>query len=136
LTVKQGYLTQPVDAPGPDYTNAVVSVRTGLSAMDLLRALQRVEREFKRERPVGQHNAPRTLDLDLLCFGTLRSTEPELLLPHPRMTERAFVLVPLREIVSADFRIGEQVIDQYLPTVSTQKLQRLDLEPFPDFERS
>jgi 2-amino-4-hydroxy-6-hydroxymethyldihydropteridine diphosphokinase len=90
------YRTAPVDAAGPDYLNAVVEVETRLSAPELLRELLALETKAGRERP--HRNAPRTLDLDLLLFGTSRITSPELTVPHPRMRERAFVLVPLAEI--------------------------------------
>lgn len=90
------YRTAPVEAQGPDFLNAVVAVRTGLSAPVLLAQLQRVEAEAGRDRPY--RNAPRTLDLDLLLYGEGRIASEHLTVPHPRMAERAFVLVPLAEI--------------------------------------
>lgn len=90
------YRTAPVDSSGPDYINAVAEIATTLSAPDLLEALQAIEQGAGRERPY--RNAPRTLDLDLLLFGEGRIHSPRLSLPHPRMAERAFVLVPLSEI--------------------------------------
>lgn len=95
------YGTKPVDSSGPDYTNAVIAVETRLAARDLLHRLQRIELDHGRVRPAGVHNAPRTLDLDVLTYGTLVSAEAELVLPHPRMHLRAFVLVPLTEIAPA-----------------------------------
>lgn len=92
------YRTAPVDASGPDYTNAVVRVETELPARSLWRFLARIELAFGRERPAGVYHAPRTLDLDVLLYGDTISTDPEVTLPHPRMHERAFVLVPLTEI--------------------------------------
>ena len=88
----------PVDAQGPDYCNAVAELRCELAPHELLRELQRVEQRHGRVRPSGVRNAPRTLDLDLLCFGELRLHTPELSLPHPRMHLRAFVLAPLAEL--------------------------------------
>ncbi len=90
------YRTAPVDAAGPDYVNAVVEIATTLTAPALLQRLQQLERDAGRERPY--RNAPRTLDLDLLLYGDAQLQSPTLTLPHPRMAERAFVLVPLAEI--------------------------------------
>lgn len=83
-------------APGNDYLNAVVELETSLTAPDLLSHLQQIEQEAGRERPY--RNAPRTLDLDLLLYGSARMESERLTLPHPRMMQRAFVLVPLAEI--------------------------------------
>ena len=90
------YRTAPIDSSGPDYVNAVVRISTRLTAPALLGELRRIERAAGRERP--HRNAPRTLDLDLLLFGSARIDSAELQVPHPRMDERAFVLVPLAEI--------------------------------------
>ena len=78
------------------YLNAVAELATTLTAHELLSALQSIEARFGRERDVRW--GPRTLDLDLLIFGEVVASEPELELPHPRMTERRFVLEPLAEI--------------------------------------
>lgn len=93
------YRTAPVGAGGPDYINAVVEVATTLTAPALLAALQGLEQAAGRDRPY--RNAPRTLDLDLLLYGSARISSPALTVPHPRMHERAFVLVPLAEIAPA-----------------------------------
>ncbi|MDQ6882407.1 MAG: 2-amino-4-hydroxy-6-hydroxymethyldihydropteridine diphosphokinase, partial [Pseudomonadota bacterium] len=93
------YRSAPVDAPGPDYINAVVELRTGLNAPELLRRLQQIEQEGGRTRPF--RNAPRTLDIDLLLFGSASMASERLTLPHPRMHQRAFVLLPLAEIAPA-----------------------------------
>jgi len=90
------YQSAPFQADGPDYTNAVVHLRTRLNAIDLLRAFQRIELLAGRERPY--RNAPRTMDIDLLLFGDGDIQSPALQVPHPRMRERAFVLVPLSEL--------------------------------------
>nr|CBA33105.1 2-amino-4-hydroxy-6-hydroxymethyldihydropteridinepyrophosphokinase [Curvibacter putative symbiont of Hydra magnipapillata] len=86
----------PVDSTGPDYVNAVAEISTCLSAPDLLSALQKQELQAGRERPY--RNAPRTLDLDILLYGSARIASPALTVPHPRMRERAFVLMPLAEL--------------------------------------
>jgi 2-amino-4-hydroxy-6-hydroxymethyldihydropteridine diphosphokinase len=90
------YRSAPVDAGGPDYLNAVAELTTALTAPDLLRALQALENAAGRQRPY--RNAPRTLDLDLLLYGDARIDSAQLTVPHPRMWERAFVLVPLTEL--------------------------------------
>lgn len=90
------YRSAPVDATGPDFINAVVSLSTALTAPDLLSALQQLEQQAGRQRPY--RHAPRTLDLDLLTYGEGRVHSPHLTLPHPRMHLRAFVLMPLAEI--------------------------------------
>ena len=90
------YRTAPVDAGGDDYYNAVVKVQTSFTAAQLLRICHHIEDQFGRERPF--HNAPRTLDLDLLLFGDVSIDTETLTVPHPRITERAFVLVPWLEV--------------------------------------
>lgn len=90
------YQSSPVDAQGPDFVNAVVHLKTRLNAIDLLHACQAIENRAGRERPY--RNAPRTLDIDILLFGEANIISEELILPHPRMKDRAFVLVPLNEI--------------------------------------
>ena len=90
------YRTAPVESSGPDYVNAVSEVQTTLTAPALLLALQAIEQSAGRERPY--RNAPRTLDLDLLLYGSASIDSPALTVPHPRMWTRAFVLVPLAEL--------------------------------------
>jgi 2-amino-4-hydroxy-6-hydroxymethyldihydropteridine diphosphokinase len=93
------YSTEPVGcAEQPWFVNAVVALETALEAHELLESLLAIEREFGRERSAGLVNGPRTLDLDILLFGGLEICEPGLAVPHPRLAERAFVLVPLHEI--------------------------------------
>ena len=110
------YRTAPIESNGPDYINAVAEVTTTLTAPDLLAALQAIEHGAGRERPY--RNAPRTLDLDLLLYGSANIDSPNLTVPHPRMRERAFVLVPLHEIapgqVTVEMRraVSEQVIQR------------------------
>lgn len=90
------YRTAPMQASGPDFINAVAAVATRLSAFELLTALQQMENAQGRERPYV--NAPRTLDLDILLYGDTPIHSATLQVPHPRMYQRAFVLVPLAEI--------------------------------------
>ena len=104
-------------APGGDYLNAVVELETGLVAPVLLDHLQQIEQAAGRERPY--RNAPRTLDLDLLLYGSASIDSARLTLPHPRMMQRAFVLVPLAEIAP------ELVSAEQLKAVAHQTIERL-----------
>jgi 2-amino-4-hydroxy-6-hydroxymethyldihydropteridine diphosphokinase len=90
------YETAPVGPPQPDYLNAVIEVETTLGARDLLRACLDVEAAMGRVR--AERWGPRVIDVDVLTFGDERIDEPDLVVPHPRMHERAFVLVPLLEL--------------------------------------
>ena len=95
------YLTAPVGEgePQPDYVNAVAALRTALAPGAVLRQLRAIERRHgRRRRRDERRNAPRLLDLDLLLFGRRRLSQSCLIVPHPRMHERAFVLKPLAEI--------------------------------------
>lgn len=105
------YRTAPVGYDNqPDFINAVIKVSTTLEAPDLMRTLLRIEQEFGRERPFP--NAPRELDLDLLAYDQLVLKTDLLTLPHPRMHERAFVLLPLADI-APDFLLthGQTVVE-------------------------
>jgi 2-amino-4-hydroxy-6-hydroxymethyldihydropteridine diphosphokinase len=90
------YQTKAVGPPQPDYLNGCAILQTTQPPLVLLNTLLKVEQQFGRVRQ--GRNAPRTLDLDLLLFDDIVLNEPELKIPHPRMVERAFVLVPLAEI--------------------------------------
>lgn len=85
----------------PDYVNAVACVRTSLAPLDMLDALLRLERGAGRDRTAGPQWGPRTLDLDLLLYGDRIIDVPGLRVPHPRLHERAFVIVPLHDIAPA-----------------------------------
>ena len=94
------YRTAPIDAADqPDFINAVAQLSTSLAPQSLLAALLAIESRFGRERSF--RNAPRTLDLDLLLYDAQCIAEPTLVVPHPRMHQRAFVLVPLLELAPA-----------------------------------
>ena len=118
------YGTAPVGAVGPDYLNAVAELTTVLAPLRLLHALQALELNAGRERPY--RNAPRTLDLDILCFGDEAIASPELTVPHPRMTQRAFVLRPLADL--APRRVTPAALD----AVAWQAITRLQ---GPDWAR-
>jgi 2-amino-4-hydroxy-6-hydroxymethyldihydropteridine diphosphokinase len=112
------YRSAPYEAQGPDFINAVALVQTLLSPLALLHALQSLERESGRERPYK--NAPRTLDLDLIFYGDVALSTPELTLPHPRWHERAFVLQPLAEVWP------ERVSAELLAAVQNQAISRMN----------
>jgi 2-amino-4-hydroxy-6-hydroxymethyldihydropteridine diphosphokinase len=118
LATSSLWRSAPVDASGPDYLNAVVVLQTDLAPLSLLHALQAIESSHGRQRPY--RNAPRTLDLDLLRYGDTEMDTPELILPHPRLRERAFVLRPLLEVAPER---AEWVA--CLPAVADQALERL-----------
>ena len=106
------YSTQPVGfADQPRFVNAVVELETELAPRALLDGLLAIELEFGRDRSSGIRNGPRTLDLDLLLYGEQPISEPGMEIPHPRLAERAFVLIPLAEIAPAtvDARSGHTV---------------------------
>lgn len=95
--VSSYFVTKPVGGPEqPDYLNAVCILESELPALDLLAVLQGIERSLGREREVRW--GPRTIDLDLIQYGSLLSAAAELELPHPRAHERRFVLEPWCEI--------------------------------------
>lgn len=111
------YQTAPIDSSGDDYINAVLKVSCRLPAYSLLSLLQKIEQLAGRERPY--RNAPRVLDLDLLLYGHAWFQSDRLTVPHPRMHERAFVLLPLQEIAP------ERVSDAQLAAVQGQRIMRL-----------
>jgi 2-amino-4-hydroxy-6-hydroxymethyldihydropteridine diphosphokinase len=95
------YSTAPVGFEAqPRFVNAVVELVTDLAPRELLEGLLAIELEFGRDRGAGFANGPRTLDLDILLLGDLEISGPGLEIPHPRLAERAFVLVPLCEIAA------------------------------------
>jgi len=116
--------TAPVDSSGDDYINAVAAVDTGLDPHALLAALMDIEQAHGRERPY--RNAPRTLDLDLLLVGDAVIDTPTLVVPHPRMHERAFVLAPLLEIAPDIVIPGRGRAADCLPGVADQAIIKLD----------
>lgn len=111
------YQTAPVDSSGPDYINAVAEIRTRLPAPELLAQLQTQEQAAGRQRPYI--NAPRTLDLDILLYGSAHIQSITLTVPHPRMAQRAFVLRPLAEIAP------DLVTAQALQAVNSQPIRRI-----------
>jgi 2-amino-4-hydroxy-6-hydroxymethyldihydropteridine diphosphokinase len=119
------YRTAPIDSSGDDYVNAVASLDTALDAHALLQALFAIEQAHGRERPY--RNAPRTLDLDLLLYGDqVIDDAPTLVVPHPRMHERAFVLAPLAEVAPDLVIPGRGAVRALLADVGDQGIAVLD----------
>ncbi|KQV39122.1 2-amino-4-hydroxy-6-hydroxymethyldihydropteridine diphosphokinase [Massilia sp. Root335] len=118
------YRTAPIDSSGDDYVNAVAALATDLDAHALLRALFAIEQAHGRERPY--RNAPRTLDLDLLLYGdAVIDDAPALIVPHPRMHERAFVLAPLAEVAPGLVIPGRGAVSALLAAAGDQGVGKL-----------
>jgi 2-amino-4-hydroxy-6-hydroxymethyldihydropteridine diphosphokinase len=126
LTRSGWYRTEPVPrSDQPWFVNAVVSLATELGAADLLMVLQAMERQFGRVR--GEPNAPRILDLDILDYQGEVMNATSLVLPHPRLHERRFVLMPIAEI-AADWRhpiLGLTAAQLLARLSSEQEIERL-----------
>ncbi len=118
------YRTAPIDSSGDDYINAVARIDTTLAAPALLEALFAIEQQHGRERPY--RNAPRTLDLDLLLYGDQTIDNPALTVPHPRLTQRAFVLVPLLEIAPDVVVPGLGAASSFAAGVAGQRIDKVN----------
>ncbi|HEY3598754.1 MAG TPA: 2-amino-4-hydroxy-6-hydroxymethyldihydropteridine diphosphokinase [Paraburkholderia sp.] len=117
------YRTAPVDAGGDDFYNLVVKFETTLPVRHLLALCHKIEHHFGRERPF--RNAPRTLDLDILLYGEHCIDEPDLIVPHPRVTDRAFALVPLIEIDPELIIPQRGRAEAFLPSVASQRIEKV-----------
>lgn len=119
------YVTPPWgDAQQEPFINACIEIETSLDPHALLFTLHKIERKFGRDRAVERRWGPRTLDLDMIAYDDIRLDKPELTLPHPRLFERAFVLVPLAEI-APDRLIAGQTPRQALAQLSADGIERL-----------
>lgn len=114
------YRSAPIDSSGDDYVNAVLEIDTSLAALTLLERLQALELQHGRERPY--HNAPRTLDLDILLYQQQELKTARLNLPHPRLHLRAFVLLPLLELAPDIHIPGLAAAQHYLASVADQAI--------------
>ncbi|HXH03734.1 MAG TPA: 2-amino-4-hydroxy-6-hydroxymethyldihydropteridine diphosphokinase [Candidatus Competibacteraceae bacterium] len=119
------YRSTPLGGPEgqPDYVNAAAAIETTLPPYALLDALQAIEQAHGRVRTVRW--GPRTLDLDLLLYGDLVQDDPRLILPHPRLHERAFVLYPLHDIAPALVVPGRGTLAELLERCACAGLERL-----------
>ncbi len=121
------YRSEPVsDIPQDDYINAVARLETSLPPLQLLYGLQAIEQAHHRQRIAGVINGPRTLDLDLLLYGDEALDHPRLILPHPRLQQRLFVLLPMREI-DPDLQIAQLgSLRELINTAPPMRLQKLN----------
>ena len=125
LARSSDYATPPWgDEQQARFINACIEIETELDPHALLFTLHRIEQKFGRDRVKERHWGPRTLDLDLLAYDDFSIDKPELMLPHPRMFERAFVLVPLAEI-APDRVIAGKTARAALAGLSTAGIDRL-----------
>lgn len=123
LALSRLYKSAPVHASGPDYINAVAALATNLNPFDLLQELQQLELHYGRVR--SYQNAPRTLDLDLLLYDAETIHTPQLTVPHPRMHERAFVLLPLADI-APELVLAQGSLQSLLEQCQDQTIEPLD----------
>ncbi len=123
--VSSNYVSAPLDCPDPqpEFVNAVAALKTTLPPLALLGRLHAIERRQRRATQ-RQRNAPRTLDLDLLLYGRARLHHPRLVVPHPRMDARAFVLRPLVELSPGVTIPGRGLARTFLPAVRAQRIAR------------
>jgi len=108
----------------PDFVNLCLRVATDLSPQELLARALAVEAGLGRNRAVERRWGPRVVDIDLLAYDDLALDEPGLVLPHPRLAERAFVLVPLMEI-APDWRIGGETVRAFAARLDAAGVERL-----------
>jgi len=128
VAVSPFYRTAPIDAPGPDFTNAVAALDTELEPYSLLLHLADIEMMLGRKRRAtdAAHSAPRNIDLDLLLVGNLIVRSTPLVLPHPRLQQRAFVLRPLLDL-APDLQIpGYGPVSHLLAQVGDQFIEPIE----------
>lgn len=119
------YATPPWgDEDQAPFVNACIEIETGLDPHALLFVMQKIERKFGRARDKDRRWGPRTIDLDMIAYDDVTLQKPDLTLPHPRLFERAFVLVPLADI-APDRVIAGRRVSEGLASVSTQGIERL-----------
>lgn len=125
LARSSDYRTPPWGEEAQDpFINACVEIETSLDPHALLFTLHKIEKRFGRDRAKEQRWGPRTLDLDLLAYDDAVINQPDLTLPHPRLFERAFVLVPLAEI-APNRTIAGRSVAAALAQLSTEGIERL-----------
>ncbi|WP_201615536.1 2-amino-4-hydroxy-6-hydroxymethyldihydropteridine diphosphokinase [Psychrobacter urativorans] len=124
LRVSSFYASAPMGPQDqPDFVNAVVGFETTLAALDLLALCQQLEESAKRARL--RHWGERSLDVDILLYGQVQIIEPQLTVPHAGLTERNFVLIPLREL-APDIMIAQQPISRYPQSNNWEGLKLID----------
>jgi 2-amino-4-hydroxy-6-hydroxymethyldihydropteridine diphosphokinase len=117
------YETAPVGFKQQEwFLNIVIEIETELPPYELLELCNKVEHQLKRERLIRW--GPRTIDIDILLYEGFESNEPKLIVPHPRMQERAFVMIPLLEI-APDLKIKDQSLKEIVNHISNQEIRKL-----------
>jgi 2-amino-4-hydroxy-6-hydroxymethyldihydropteridine diphosphokinase len=125
ITRSRSYLTPPWgDTNQPPFVNCCAALETTLSPHELLARVHEVERAFGRDRTNERRWGPRTLDIDIIAYDDVTVNEADLTLPHPRLFERAFVLVPLADI-AADREIAGVRVKDALARVDATGIERL-----------
>ena len=125
LARSSDYATPPWgDERQARFVNACIEIETSLDPHALLFTLHKIEKKFGRDRATEQHWGPRPLDLDLIAYDDVSLQKPDLMLPHPRLFERAFVLRPLVEIAPGRV-IGGKTVREALAGVDTAGIKRL-----------
>ncbi|GGG18129.1 2-amino-4-hydroxy-6-hydroxymethyldihydropteridine pyrophosphokinase [Paenibacillus aceti] len=121
------YETAPIgNINQPNFINMVCSIETSLTAFELLESLMEIENELGRVRE--EKWGPRIIDLDILTFGKEKINHPDLIIPHPRLTERLFVLLPLLELDLVSFPYSYDELNRYIVDLNEQKVIRLEQE--------
>jgi 2-amino-4-hydroxy-6-hydroxymethyldihydropteridine diphosphokinase len=131
VAVSPFYTTAPIDAPGPDYLNAVAQVATSLEPYALLLHLLDIELMLGRKRRGLKKNLPRNVDLDLLLVDSMIIQSTPLTLPHPRLHLRAFVLRPLLDLAPDVVIPGQGPARAFLDSVADQRVEPFDVAAAP-----
>ena len=127
VAVSPFYKSAPIDAPGPDFVNAVARLETALEPYGLLLHLLDIELMLGRKRRgQGKKNSPRNVDLDLLLLGDMIIQSTPLTLPHPRLHQRAFVLKPLLALAPEILIPGQGAASDFLKPLSDQRVELLE----------
>ncbi|WP_432408271.1 2-amino-4-hydroxy-6-hydroxymethyldihydropteridine diphosphokinase [Wukongibacter sp. M2B1] len=120
------YETEPVGYEDQDwFLNVVLEIDTNLKPYELLELCNLIEEKLKRKRIIRW--GPRTIDVDILLYEGFESNDEKLTLPHPRMTERAFVIIPLNEITS-EIKINDRSISEILKSLDGEEIRKIDYE--------
>ncbi|WP_432663498.1 2-amino-4-hydroxy-6-hydroxymethyldihydropteridine diphosphokinase [Wukongibacter baidiensis] len=124
--VSSYYETEPVGYEDQDwFLNVVLEIDTTLKPYELLELCNLIEEKLKRKRIVRW--GPRTIDVDILLYEGFESEDEKLTIPHPRMTERAFVMIPLNEITS-EIKINDKSISEILKSLDGEEIRKIDYE--------
>lgn len=124
IKISSYYETEPIGYTEQDwFLNIVVEIDTDLKPYELLQYCNEIEAILHRKRLIRW--GPRTIDIDILLYDNFTSNDEKLIIPHPRMLERAFVMIPLQEI-APDLTIDGKNIDEIIEELKTQKIRKID----------